>query len=382
MAGLAEFMDSYAPGAGDEPFHDPVFRGLPGPGGAALADSGPGSQVIARAARSPELAEQVLASLFWWCYVRTQRFRSESPAAALPGQRQIIVSHDDGGTRHSLLVLAPAAHGALGVAVEPAVGRYLSFGQIGGEISAVALAEQGRLRAILGQADIDVDPNVPVLAVDELSARSYFSMVVAADPDETLTTAPTTAGAAPFVAPAPALSVTMAGQPGVVATAGVVGTDAAGRVLAVTALHAIAKARATGAGLLVGGVAAGVVTTHEVTDSCVLSVGCRDLAGAGRSGLLGFPPAEHRLAAFYGAASGPKQTRIRGYDLSVLDPSPYLGSKVYTDPDTILGDSGSALIDGDDHIVGFAVSRTALGAPLEFSTWSWAPQVLAGHGLV
>jgi hypothetical protein len=31
--------------------------------------------------------------------------------------------------------------------------------------------------------------------------------------------------------------------------------------------------------------------------------------------------------------------------------------------------------------VGFAVSRTAFGAPLEFSTWSWAGQVLAAHGL-
>lgn len=103
--------------------------------------------------------------------------------------------------------------------------------------------------------------------------------------------------------------------------------------------------------------------------------------GAGRAGLLLFPPAEHRPATFDGAASGHKRTMIRAYDRSVLDPNLYLSSKVYTDPDTIAGDSGAALIDSDDRIVGFAVSRTPLGAPLEFSTWAWAEQVLTAHGL-
>jgi hypothetical protein len=95
------------------------------------------------------------------------------------------------------------------------------------------------------------------------------------------------------------------------------------------------------------------------------------------------PPVLHRPAAFAGAASGPrpKRTMITSYDMSVISPTPHSGGRVYTDPDTIRGDSGAALIDEDDHIVGFAVARTAFGARPEFSTWSWAEQVVIAHGL-
>jgi hypothetical protein len=168
----------------------------------------------------------------------------------------------------------------------------------------------------------------------------------------------------------------------VVATAGVLGADAAGGVLAITVRHAVADAAANGTQIFVGGMAASIVKSHEMTDSCMLAVAGATLAGVSHAGPLSLAPREWRPAIFTGAASGFKQTYIRGYDLSVLDTSPYLGSKVYTNPDTIPGDSGSALIDSDDHIVGFAVSRTALGSEPEFATWSWAQQVLAAHGLV
>src|ERR1700691_2427750 len=99
MAGLGRLMDEntttgfwYSPDTG------PVFRGVPS--GLRLADSGPASRRIADAARRPELAEQVLASLFWWCYVRTAKFGADSRGVSgSPVQRQIIVGHAD-GTRH------------------------------------------------------------------------------------------------------------------------------------------------------------------------------------------------------------------------------------------------------------------------------------------
>jgi hypothetical protein len=370
-------MDRVAPESRDESYQGVTFRGRSQRGDAGLASSGPNCQLIARAAPSSGLAEQALASLFWWCYVRTGKFLDSRGIGDLRDQRQIIVSHD-GGTRYSLLLLSPNVHGPFGSLVAP-----IEFGfppQSPG-LRDIALAGGDRLHAMLVHAGIQVDQRSAVLAVSELATRDYFSLVVAPPPGETLTAAPPAPGAMRFVAPAPALPVTISSSPRVVATAGVVGADATGRVLAVTARHAVIKAVANGSEIRVGGAVAGTVTCHEVTDSCVLSVSCDALTGIGRSGLLGFPPGEHRVAAFNGAASGRKETRIRGYDLSVLDPSPYLGSKVYTDPDTIPGDSGSALIDGDDHVAGFAVSRTALGAPLEFSTWSWAQQVLAAHGL-
>ena len=238
------------------------------------------------------------------------------------------------------------------------------------------------MREILVRAGIEVDDRTAVLAVSELSQRADFRLVVAAEPGETPTQARITAEATvrSFAAPCPALSVTVCGDPRPLATAGVIWIDGTGRLLAITALHAVSTTQST-TGLLVGGAPASVFGYHELTDSCLLSVACRVGASAGHAGLLHFAPQAHRPATFDGAASGHKQTMIRGYDLSVLDPSPYLSSKVYTEPDTVPGDSGSALIDHEDHIAGFAVSRTAFGAPLEFSTWSWAEQVLAAHGL-
>jgi hypothetical protein len=234
---------------------------------------------------------------------------------------------------------------------------------------------------MLLRAGIDVDPRTAIQAVREVSQGADFRLVVAREPGETPTEGhlaeQTAVGS--FAAPAPALPVTVDSDPRPLATAGLVGTDEAGRVLAITALHAVAGA--TTGHVLVGGAPAGIVGQHQLTDSCLLSVTCPPGAGSGQAGLLRFSPQSHRPATFDGAASGHKQTMIRGYDLSVLDPSPYLSSKVYTEPDTVPGDSGSALIDQEDRIVGFAVSRTAFGAPLEFSTWSWAEQVLGAHGL-
>jgi hypothetical protein len=239
------------------------------------------------------------------------------------------------------------------------------------------------MQAMLTQAGIEVDVRSVVVAVNEVAVQGDFKIVVAEEPAQEPTGAPpvTDPGVRRFIAPAPALAVTLPGTRDSVATAGLISADGAGGLLAITARHVLDAIADPGGEILVGGAPARIMGLHGLTDTCLLSLTCPACPGAGQAGLLTFAPAEHRPATFDGAASGHKQTRIRGYDLSVLDPSPYLSSKVYTDPDTIPGDSGSALIDSDDRIVGFAVSRTALGAPLEFSTWSWAAQVLAAHGL-
>jgi len=381
MAGLADFMDAHA--SADPWYPVPVYRGS-APGRAWLANSGFTSRRIAGAARDPELADQMLASLFWWCFVRTPEFSSVTRGVGdSAAARRIIVGHAD-GTRHDLLVLEPG--------VRETFTARASAGERGSpqglqspgrdSISGVALAEGERMQAMLARVGIDVDERTAVLAVSEVASSAGFRVVVAREPGESPTEAPARADRATcvLVAPVPALPVTICGCPAPVATAGVIGTDAAGRMLVITARHALAVI-ASPAEVLVDGAPASVVGHHEATDSCLLSVARTGGSGSGHAGLLQFAPQVHRPATFDGATSGHKQTMIRGYDMSVLDPSSYLGSKVYTEPDTVPGDSGAALIDLEDHIVGFAVSRTALGAPLEFSTWSWAEQVLAAHGL-
>jgi hypothetical protein len=316
---------------------------------------------------------------------------------------RIVVSHAD-GTRHDLLELVSTNREPLVIRVprETIVRQYrISPSRPGRGIADVAISEGERLRGHLARGGIDVDARTVALAVTEMARNAGFGIVVAAEPGELPTGTVTPAAipvpaTRPVIAPAPALPVRMLGDPGPVATAGVIGTDDEGRVLAVTARHAVADAlhlqahdldsQDAGLYLAVDLWRATVLDIDAVTDSCLLAFAAPAHAagfwsGSGHAGPLKIAPAEHRPATFDGAVSGHKQTMIRGYDLSVLDPSPYLSSKVYTDPDTIPGDSGAALIDSDDHIVGFACSRSAFGAPLEFSTWSWADQVLARHGL-
>ena len=55
--------------------------------------------------------------------------------------------------------------------------------------------------------------------------------------------------------------------------------------------------------------------------------------------------------------------------------------KVLTRADTNPGDSGAALLDSQDQVLGFAFYRTGLGAPIEFSAWIWAETVFNAHGL-
>ena len=388
MARLDEFMDRYAPPRGIDPAYDRYYQGGQSRRRAPLAEAGPASQRIARAARRPEMAELALASLFWWCYVQTDDFRLDTRHIGEQGQRQIVVRHGD--EAYDLLVLTPDAAEAYGVRIgSQDVSHAITLDPPGqglrsdrGLLSAVALREGGRMRGMLARAGIDMDVRSVVIAVREVAERGYFQMVIAPQPPETLTQAVATARSpqASFVAPVPALAVTLPGVPRPVATAGIIGSNVTGDLLAVTARHALDTV-ADKDEVFVGGAPARIIRTNGLTDSCLLSVSCRAGVGAGHAGPLLFPPAEHRPAIFDGAASGHKQTMIRAYDRSVLDTSLYLSSKIYTDPDTIPGDSGAALIDSDDHIVGFAVSRTPLGAPLEFSTWAWAAQVLTAHGL-
>ena len=77
----------------------------------------------------------------------------------------------------------------------------------------------------------------------------------------------------------------------------------------------------------------------------------------------------------------PIKTTILGADMSALEPQQTFASKVHTKPDTMPGDSGVALLDKDDRIVCFAVSRSSIRAPITNSMWIWAEQVMRALGV-
>jgi hypothetical protein len=74
-------------------------------------------------------------------------------------------------------------------------------------------------------------------------------------------------------------------------------------------------------------------------------------------------------------------SQLTGFDPSVVLRQHQLTSKVYTNPDTVPGDSGAALLDGDHRTLGLAAYRTEFDAPLPFAVWVWAAQVAGVFGL-
>jgi hypothetical protein len=80
--------------------------------------------------------------------------------------------------------------------------------------------------------------------------------------------------------------------------------------------------------------------------------------------------------SFEGIGSGNAVTTlVRAFnaELPYLDPN--LQQTVRTDLVTARGDSGAALVDTDDYILGLAYSRSAASAPATYSAWIWADAV-------
>jgi hypothetical protein len=215
-----------------------------------------------------------------------------------------------------------------------------------------------------GPLDLTMAPD----AVDELMRVHEVGVIIAPKP-QVLTTG----------SPSPAWKIeTDADKTG---TAGVVAEDAEGRTGVTAALHTVSRASE----VTVDGRQGTVVTKHEVTDSAFIHV--PDLSppkrGIGLTGpLTRLAPAEGEEVGFVGAASGRKRTTLVGWNATILTPESSLrNNKCLTVPDTEEGDSGAALVDSRDHILGFASHRSVPGAISEFSAWVWAHHVLRNHGL-
>lgn len=172
-------------------------------------------------------------------------------------------------------------------------------------------------------------------------------------------------------------------QAGEISTAGMLFEVSQHELLITAANHAV-----TDDLVEVAGIPADVVVRHGGTDSCVLRVPytpdcplftrARQLRHHRAQAL---PPRPHEDASFVGATSGPVNTTIRAHDPSILFRMPEFASKLYTDCDTVDGDSGAALYDSGGKVMGFATYRTAYGEDPSYSVWIWAKQVLEQHKL-
>ena len=101
--------------------------------------------------------------------------------------------------------------------------------------------------------------------------------------------------------------------------------------------------------------------------------------------LAGMPPQAGATHRFIGATSGPVDDVVIAWDASIPWLAPGLGvpSHVYTGACTLPGDSGAALVDGSDRVVGFARFTAPLAHPYStqrspnsgMAGWVWAETV-------
>lgn len=325
--------------------------------------AGPSAARIAELCGSDVVAAPLMATMFWEACVADRRFadvlrRAGASERALPEGQVLVVRHG-GDTRHDLLVLDPGF-----VHRQPRATRLTFF-----DVSA-GPSPSWRARSIQGSSGPrpSLDEAMVDRALTEVGAASEFGVIVAAPPRVLLTHCPS-----------PAWGVSTAVD-SAVATAGAVVVTKDGTVAVTTALHAIKGATV----VTVGGKPGRIHSAHESTDSCLIAMDAPRVDGVhrGRAGALrGMSPRQYDHAAFDGAASGAKATTVTAWDLSILAVQNYVGSKVYTSPDTVPGDSGAALIDSADQIIGFAVYRSAFGEPIEYSAWVWADQVFGAHAV-
>jgi hypothetical protein len=93
------------------------------------------------------------------------------------------------------------------------------------------------------------------------------------------------------------------------------------------------------------------------------------------------PPFQGEPVQFEGRTTGHTTTMVSSHSPGLLWLDPLSQNKVQTPAAVNRGDSGSALVDDDDHVLGFAFRRTKFGQPLEFAEWIWAANAMAALGL-
>jgi hypothetical protein len=334
--------------------------------GVPLTLAGPSSALVARTVGSPDTGQSFLAGVFWWLFTRSEAYRDvKRRLGASKRARPIVVSHAD-GTRFDLLFLDPRRRrrrNAIRLEGEQTQARFVS-----------PVVPHERLNALLHRSKLDsfLESGTLLSSAQELAATSIFGVAIVNAPREVST-----------CAVSPAVPLKKRGN-NAVATLGSFLAEAEKPVdtcLATTANHAVGRRWRT---LTIDGVVLDVIRRHNQSDSCLARVNRAVLNGRQRNGFKGplrRTPRTNCPAAFDGAASGITRTIVTSYDPAIIDPQPDEMCRVYTEADTAMGDSGAALIDEDDFILGFAWRRSRYDSPVQFSSWVWAEQVYMAHDL-
>lgn len=128
-----------------------------------------------------------------------------------------------------------------------------------------------------------------------------------------------------------------------------------------------------------------IVSFDAISDSCFAVFDDQSISIPAdkrlRGCLSGITPRNYEDCYFEALGAGRQNTNIIGWSPDIPFVQPYSQLKILTKPDTNPGDSGTALYNNDEQVLGFSFYRTGLGDKVEFSAWIWADSVFHTHEL-
>ena len=124
-----------------------------------------------------------------------------------------------------------------------------------------------------------------------------------------------------------------------------------------------------------------IVSENFITDSCFASIDTEPYHAKNIRPPRPELPSWLSDCTFNRKNAGQKTTTFRGWSPDYYDHSSLSQRKVFTDNDLIRGDSGTALIDCDGYVLGFAFRRAGIKAKVQHSSWISADSVYTAHRL-
>ncbi|MBW2599883.1 MAG: hypothetical protein JRC60_07395 [Deltaproteobacteria bacterium] len=337
--------------------------------GLSLYDVGVATKAVHDIVQNEDRTTALVANTFWQSYLNSDAFARDAmklgidPAATLLHEA-LVVPH--GVNRYSLLLTAPnVTYGEPRTYIVDVDSYCLREGwQRAMEKRVKKLESVGKeFRPFQMLSYFRLEDRV---ASEAMQGQPFTVVAVNTYKDE-LTSVPS---------PIASVSISGSAGPGS-STAGAVVQDHAHRAGVTAAAHAIPK----NASISIAGQGASLVSRDDIyTDSCFLEVNPPPQAKP-TNGPLTLAPRSNEPVFFEGMTSGSQSTRVVAYNHELPYLDPYLQQTVRTEQVTALGDSGSALLDTNDYIIGFAYSRSGPQAPAPYSSWIWANAVFNKHNL-
>lgn len=364
-------------------------------GGIPLTDVGRNCNEIGQAIGDTTRAIPLIATIFWQAFMQSPAFpraleRAGASFLAMNNGERFILCHGMGYfPRHDLLVFdphfpreEPSSVFPVEASPDELIDGWRAF--VRAHYTAISSAFGGIILRH-GQG----------AAVEVVQAQP-FGLIVAAQPAVELIGS--SAPQAQAYYPSPAWGVAASPNQSPDCTVGVIAQDLSGREGVTTALHGLQGLQAGTTKVYVNGVEGTIDSqdTNLMQDSCFIQMTgiASQQQSAGivsaptvptvKGPLKGMTPRSGEAVKFEGCTSGQVTTYVRAWTPDIpWAIEDWIQNRVLTDPASSPGDSGAALIDGNDSVLGFARYVSASGAPgaVSFSGWIWAETVFKVHQL-